>query len=89
MAAIFGLLQEDGGTTVAGDEMDHVPALQEADDPDTSPWRLAALASHVDPAVRIAVAVHRSTSALTILRLRRDLDARVRVVVSARRETPR
>lgn len=89
MTATLGLLEEDGGTTLASEERDLAVALREANDPDTSPWRLAALANHVDAAVRVAVAVHRSASALTILRLRRDSDPRVRVVLSACRETDR
>ena len=58
--------------------------LDEAADPDTSPWRLAALADDPDPDVRMAVAANPSASSLTVMRLRRDVDPRVRLVVSAR-----
>ena len=58
--------------------------LDEAADPDTSPWRLAALADDPDPDVRMAVAANPSASSLTVMRLRRDVDSRVRLVVSAR-----
>jgi len=88
MTATLGLLVEGERTTLA-DDTGNVLARREADDPATSPWRLAALAKHLDPDVRMAVAVHPSASALTILRLRRDLDPRVRVVLSACREAHR
>jgi len=58
--------------------------LDELADPDTSPWRLAALADDPDPDVRMAVAANPSASSLTVMRLRRDVDPRVRLVVSAR-----
>jgi hypothetical protein len=62
--------------------------LREAADPDTSPWRLAALADDPDPDpdVRMAVAANPSASSLTVMRLRRDVDPRVRVVLSARND---
>jgi len=89
MTATLGLLAEDRRTTVVDDETGHARALREAVDSDTSPWRLAALANHVDPHVRMAVGANPSAPALTILRLRRDLDPRVRVVLSAYREIDR
>ena len=88
MMATLGLLAEGQRTTLA-DNTGSALARREADDPATSPWRLAALANHLDPDVRMAVAVHPSASALTILRLRRDHDPRVRVVLSACREVDR
>jgi hypothetical protein len=58
--------------------------LHEAADPTTSPWRLAALADHLDPEVRMAVAANPSASTLTVMHLHRDTDPGVSVVLSAR-----
>ena len=89
MTATFRLVEEGRRTTLVGNGTGLALALREADDPDTSPWRLAELANHVEAVVRMAVAVHPSAPALTILRLRRDVDPRVRVVLSACREAHR
>jgi len=81
-------LADNRRNTVADGSGDLV-ARREAADPETSPWRLAALATHVDAEVRMAVAANASASGLTILRLRRDTDPRVHVVLSACREMDR
>jgi hypothetical protein len=52
--------------------------LDQAADPATSPWRLAALADDAEPEVRMTVATNPSASSLTVSRLRRDPDIRVR-----------
>ena len=83
------VLAEARWTAGSSSQIGYADDLREAADPTTSPWRLAALAVSVDRDVRVAVAANPSTSALTILRLRRDLDPRVLVVLSARRDGDR
>ena len=64
------------------DETGYAQRLREAADPATSPWRLAELADNPDADVRIEVAANPSASSLTILRLGRDVDPRVRAIVA-------
>jgi hypothetical protein len=66
------------------DETGYTQRLREAADPVTSPWRLATLADDPDPDVRMAVAANPSASSLTILRLGRDVDLRVRAILAVR-----
>jgi hypothetical protein len=89
VTATASVLTEIHWTIPSNSESVYADALQEAADPNTTAWRLAALAVSVDRDVRVAVAANPSTSALTLLRLRRDLDPRVLVVLSARREADR
>jgi len=88
MTVAVGILEVDQRTADA-DVTGRAGALREAADPNTSPWRLAAIANHLDPDVRMAVAANPSASGLTILRLRSDVDPRVRVVLTGCRETDR
>ena len=70
--------------TRTDDDTGYAQRLHNAADPRTSPWRLAALADDPDPDVRTAVAANPSASVLTVMRLRKDDDAGVRMVVSTR-----
>lgn len=67
-----------GPVTNTYDETGYAERLRQAADRSTPSWRLAALAEDPEPEVRLAVAINPSSSSLTVLRLRRDLDIRVR-----------
>ena len=62
------------------DQPGHATRLREAADPSTPPWQLAVLADDPESDVRMTVATNPSASALTILRLRRDVDLRTQMV---------
>ena len=66
------------------DDTGYAQRLQEALDPDTPSWRLAELAGDSEPDVRMAVAANALASSLTVLRLQRDTDPRVRLAASTR-----
>ncbi len=89
MMAPPALIAEGRWTTPTDAASGFAQLLREAADHDTSPWRLAALADDPDTDVRIAVAANPSASMLTVLRLRRDRDPRVRLVVSMCRDAGR